>query len=698
MKKAVTMTKARALAFLAVALAIGASMAGFAIAVSISSCGTISVNSELTTDLTSIAVGCFTIGADNVRLDCQGHVVDGNNVSSEYGVTNTGFDNVTVTGCRFTDWQIGVRFQTGANNGTIRNNTATAEGFAASASGASGYGVQIISSNNNTISINTLYGHGAMGTLGDEGSPGGDGGEGAGIRLTNSSGTKVINNVLSGNGGDGGGDGGAGSGSSGLGSGLITATSLSLNITGNNVSSGGANSGVGVYATDANMSVIEFNRANDAQMIFITTSNTTVRNSTATGSSGFINLQSSSVNSIIDNVVQLIILTVNSNLNVLTGNTVTSTGPVTLVSSNNNTLSNNILTANSTGIGISLSDAYNNTFSGNVVSSQNGTAVSLTRSWRAVFTNNRVSAVNGPGIQLSNVSYALFTGNNFSSGRSGALLLLASSQNNSFTNTTLSTNSSWLATNNSNLNNFTMTVFLRSNATLTIVPRVTAPAFVNVTLAKLNVSADRTSLNSTNLTFLNVSATIALNLSGQGVTDPFPTVDINDNGTFVTCSAELCTEQSFTNNLFTFNVSHFTGFSFGSTSGTLTNLTIFDETDSTTQYTGDTVEFFADYFNGSSGYDILGASCNASFGVDSTTQSMTYSAFIGSYKTTKLYGSPGTTDWNVTCAAAGFDTLTANDTVTIAAIGVPEFSTWTLFIALAGVLIGFFVIRARRGI
>ncbi|MBI4144611.1 hypothetical protein HY493_00200 [Candidatus Woesearchaeota archaeon] len=202
------------------------------------------------------------------------------------------------------------------------------------------------------------------------------------------------------------------------------------------------------------------------------------------------------------------------------------------------------------------------------------------------------------------------------------------------------------------------------------------------------------SVNASSQAGLNTSANITF--IGLTTTANMPLIDFEDDGTFVDCPASVCTKLSDVGGTLVFNVSHFTGFS--SSGNSTTNLTIYDETDSTTQYPGDTIEFFGDYYNGTSGFDILGASCNASFGVDSTAQSMTYSAINGAYKTTKTYGGSGTTDWNVTCAAAGFDTLTANDTVTITAIGVPEFSTWTLLIALAGVMMGFFVIRSRNGV
>lgn len=201
-------------------------------------------------------------------------------------------------------------------------------------------------------------------------------------------------------------------------------------------------------------------------------------------------------------------------------------------------------------------------------------------------------------------------------------------------------------------------------------------------------------VGNTNVNAIKVAATTAGSppASGQAIIRAAGGVS---NSITVTSVTEVATSSGTQVNIVgTFN-SATTGYAFGSES----NLTIYDETDSTTQYPGDSIDFFADYYNATSGADILGASCNASFSIDSTTSAMTYNAVAGAYKTTKAYGSSGTTAWNVSCYSTTFnETLWANDTVTIATMGVPEFSTWTLLIALAGVMVGFFVIRARKGI
>jgi len=63
---------------------------------------------------------CFTIGADNVTLDCNGHSITGS--GSDDGVNAAGHSNVTVKNCVITGFTYGIEFN-GASYGTIENNT-----------------------------------------------------------------------------------------------------------------------------------------------------------------------------------------------------------------------------------------------------------------------------------------------------------------------------------------------------------------------------------------------------------------------------------------------------------------------------------------------------------------------------------------------------------------------------------------------
>lgn len=76
-----------------------------------SGCGVLSTANEIhlvTADISSTST-CFTISANNVTLDCQGHTVDGNDGLNDYGVdARDGFMNHTIKNCWFTDWDIGI--------------------------------------------------------------------------------------------------------------------------------------------------------------------------------------------------------------------------------------------------------------------------------------------------------------------------------------------------------------------------------------------------------------------------------------------------------------------------------------------------------------------------------------------------------------------------------------------------------------
>ncbi|MCK5644291.1 MAG: right-handed parallel beta-helix repeat-containing protein, partial [Gammaproteobacteria bacterium] len=101
----------------------------------------------------SSAGTCFTIGVNNITLDCDGYTINYSGLSVGYAVNNTGYDNLIVRNCNI--------LQSGANshsyaiyvkdseNSTINNNTIkTSVNW--------GYGVYFVSSNTCSISDNTI--------------------------------------------------------------------------------------------------------------------------------------------------------------------------------------------------------------------------------------------------------------------------------------------------------------------------------------------------------------------------------------------------------------------------------------------------------------------------------------------------------------------------------------------------------------
>ncbi len=93
-------------------------------------CSQVSANTTLVSDVTSSGT-CFNITAHNVFLDCNGHIVtyDTGSVNGRYGVNNTGYDNVTIKNCIFSEGNVStsssyaIAIQTGADNNTVENNT-----------------------------------------------------------------------------------------------------------------------------------------------------------------------------------------------------------------------------------------------------------------------------------------------------------------------------------------------------------------------------------------------------------------------------------------------------------------------------------------------------------------------------------------------------------------------------------------------
>jgi len=135
-----------------------------------------------------------------------------------------------------------------------------------------------------------------------------------------------------------------------------------------------------------------------------------------------------------------------------------------------------------------------------------------------------------------------------------------------------------------------------------------------------------------------------------------------------------------------------------------TNLTINDSAEGSSVATGISVDFFAYYFNATSGAPLTGNNENCSITHDASgsnvTYYMEYDAGNGRWNITYAdgYSSTGGHYWNVTCntTATGHFNLTAADDITITEAAVPEFSdiAWVLAAVLgAG---GFFLIRRQK--
>jgi len=91
---------------------------------------------------------CMLILADNVILDCQGHIIDGIDSSNTYGIyvshDSETATNITIKNCTLTDWDYGIYLQNSSSN-NLDNITASSNIYA---------GIYLENSNsNNLISI-----------------------------------------------------------------------------------------------------------------------------------------------------------------------------------------------------------------------------------------------------------------------------------------------------------------------------------------------------------------------------------------------------------------------------------------------------------------------------------------------------------------------------------------------------------------
>ena len=136
-------------------------------------CGSLSTPNSvciLTQNLTSTST-CFTVGAANVTIDCQGNSITGGNILNTYGIYTDQF-NTTIQNCNINNFATGIYFN-GADNGTINaTNTSSIRDLANSngngiyfynganynqiinsnANSTQGYGIALVASFNNILS------------------------------------------------------------------------------------------------------------------------------------------------------------------------------------------------------------------------------------------------------------------------------------------------------------------------------------------------------------------------------------------------------------------------------------------------------------------------------------------------------------------------------------------------------------------
>ena len=156
-----------------------------------------------------------------------------------------------------------------------------------------------------------------------------------------------------------------------------------------------------------------------------------------------------------------------------------------------------------------------------------------------------------------------------------------------------------------------------------------------------------------------------------------------------------CTDIQRTNNFVTkFRVSHFTGYAIGSN----TQLTIWDDYEGGYVDTGNSVTFYANYTNRTSGAHIGGANCTIWFDSNSTQVQMIEDSNRYNYTLSGGFSTNGQHIFYVNCsnATGGWNWLEANDTIQVGPPAVPEFSLLTLATGLMIILLGLIIIRKAK--
>jgi len=262
-----------------------------------------------------------------------------------------------------------------------------------------------------------------------------------------------------------------------------------------------------------------------------------------------------------------------------TGNSFTADGPsngnlgIDYSSTSNSTIQHNTVVTK----GTSNSDGF--TATGDNLTVVNNTITILATSSRGIAIGQTVGAVprNRTHFFINNRINV-----NTTSSIGISILGARDTERHTFNNTVLNVTGTWIQAEGGTATrvagnfslNFTNTTFLSENGSI----RIPGSFILNfsqlrINHTNLNITRNRAFMNATNTSFLNTSAQVNMNQSAvitlTSITsiDPLPRVDFEDDGTFVDCLPPQCTEISFADGAFVYNVTSFTTYS--STEGAL---------------------------------------------------------------------------------------------------------------------------------
>ncbi len=447
---------------------------------------------------------CVTFGVNNIFLDCQNQSVvlyNALGADDSNGIIATGRINITVRNCFIRD---------------------------INASGAFGIAINITTTNDSLFLNNTIITNGTNHSIG--------------ILLRNDAHrNRVANNTINTFGRSI-----AGVDNMGI---LINLSSRENNLTNNTITTNGSSSGNNGILLDnfanntlvADNIIVTSNRSADNRGIEIFNSSfNTIRsnriNTTGTTSSVGLRVMNSSNNTFVNNTI------------VTGGMTDFPIGIAINDDAAGNIVDNNsIRTGNaSNAIGISIFQAASfNSFTGNTIIA-NGTATSAGIAANAFTSSIGTRFVNNNITTLTPASYGI---------------VVDSSNNTIFRDNILDNPTLWIS-HGANVNtNFTNTTFNMPNGSINFTSTFQMNTSRDIDKLKLNITFNNSFVNTTNLTFLNITAIVELrNLTN--FIDPIVVVDFNDTGIFQNCSPTICTELSFSavTGIFRFNVTRWTSY------------------------------------------------------------------------------------------------------------------------------------------
>lgn len=504
----------------------------------------------LNTSLTNTST-CFNITNSNTILDCNGFTITHSTAGSgnEIGIYISEVSNATVQNCVIQDGNsagaatIGILFSN-TNNSFFVNNTAYANGT----STTNLIRVNGSSSNHNVVENNSLFfGGSSTGNVGISGAS------------TNN--LTITNNTIS-----------IISGFSG--SGIVFLTVTNASIDSNTIRTNGtaaANIGVTLLGTSGisitnNMITTDGSsfqndgiRVSNFAFSNLLIENNTIMSFASSGLTSGILLSSSTTNAnITTNTISV------SGGASLTG--ISSTSTLT----NLRILSNNITTTGTTfsrGIASTAGSLTQSTLQSNYIAATgtNGaSAFTMVGVSGNVISQNTVIS-NGSGTLShafslnSNSHNNTLVGNNITaSGASNYAISLSTGamQNNTFNDTVLYNPGQWIVSGTGSVNNtFSNTTFLTLNGSIRFNRSFQIGASEDIIQNKLTVTLNNSFVNGSNLTYLNMSAIVTLN--NITFSNPEPFFNDDATGNYSSCTSPRCTEVSFSNNVYVFEVNGF---------------------------------------------------------------------------------------------------------------------------------------------